>query len=99
MEQLQRIPFSELKIDRAFVKGASTDQFARAILESSIQLARKLDMKIVAEGVESRQDWDLVSELGCDQVQGYYIARPMPIDQFLDWLGRWDLSEHLQAMP
>ncbi|MEE8364800.1 MAG: EAL domain-containing response regulator [Gammaproteobacteria bacterium] len=99
MEQLQRIPFSELKIDRAFVKGASTDPFARAILESSIQLARKLDMKVVAEGVESRQDWDLVTELGCDQVQGYYIAKPMPIEQFLDWLGRWNLSEHLQAMP
>ena len=53
-------------------------------------------MKIVAEGVETRQDWDLVAELGCDQVQGYFIARPMPIDQFLNWLGEWNIADHLR---
>ena len=90
MEQLQRIPFSELKIDRAFVRGASEDESARAILESSVLLAKKLDMKIVAEGVETKQDWNLVAELDCDQVQGYYIAKPMPADEFFYWLGTWD---------
>jgi PAS domain S-box-containing protein len=88
MEQLQRIPFSELKIDRAFVRGASDDVSARAILESSVLLAKKLDMKVVAEGVETEQDWDLVTELGCDYVQGYYIARPMPDDELCDWLAK-----------
>ena len=86
MEQLQRIPFSELKIDRAFVRGASEDASARAILESSVLLAKKLDMKIVAEGVETEADWNLVDKLGCDQVQGYYIAKPMPADQLCEWL-------------
>jgi len=86
MEQLQRIPFSELKIDRAFVRGASEDESARAILESNVLLAKKLNMKIVAEGVETQQDWDLVAELGCDQVQGYYIAKPMPIEKLCEWL-------------
>jgi EAL domain-containing protein (putative c-di-GMP-specific phosphodiesterase class I)/signal transduction histidine kinase/DNA-binding response OmpR family regulator/HPt (histidine-containing phosphotransfer) domain-containing protein len=89
MEQLQRIPFSELKIDRAFVRGASEDASARAILESSVLLAKKLDMKIVAEGVETEEDWNLVAELGCDQVQGYYIAKPMPADQLVEWLSEW----------
>ena len=93
MEQLQRIPFSELKIDRAFVRGASEDASARAILESNVLLAQKLNMKIVAEGVETQQDWDLISELGCDQVQGYYIAKPMPIDQLCDWLEQWQKTE------
>jgi EAL domain-containing protein (putative c-di-GMP-specific phosphodiesterase class I)/signal transduction histidine kinase/DNA-binding response OmpR family regulator len=93
MEQLQRIPFSELKIDRAFVHGASKDVSARAILESSVLLAKKLDMKIVAEGVETEEDWNLVAELGCDQVQGYYIAKPMPAEQLLEWLGEWQKSE------
>ena len=88
MEQLQRIPFSELKIDRAFVRGASDDASAQAILESSVLLANKLDMKVVAEGVETKQDWDLVTELGCDYVQGYYIARPMPGDELCDWLAK-----------
>jgi EAL domain-containing protein (putative c-di-GMP-specific phosphodiesterase class I)/DNA-binding response OmpR family regulator len=86
MEQLQRIPFSELKIDRAFVRGASEDDSARAILESSVLLARKLDMTVVAEGVETEEDWDLVDGLGCDQVQGYYIARPMSVDHLCEWL-------------
>ena len=89
MEQLQRIPFSELKIDRAFVRGAGEDASARAILESSVLLARNLDMKVVAEGVETDEDWNVVAELGCDQVQGYYVARPMPADQLHKWLGEW----------
>ena len=89
MEQLQRIPFSELKIDRAFVRGASDDPSARAILESNQILAKKLDMTIVAEGVETQEDWDLVTELGCDQVQGYFIAKPMPVDELCVWLRNW----------
>ena len=93
MEQLRRIPFSELKIDRAFVRGASGDASARAILESSISLAKKLDMKVVAEGVETEEDWNLVSELGCDQVQGYYISRPMRADQLYRWLRKWQMPK------
>ena len=90
MEQLQRFPFSELKIDRAFVNGAAHDRSSRAILESSIDLARKLDLSVVAEGVETQEDWDLVSELGCDLVQGYFIAKPMPINELLTWLSQWN---------
>ena len=86
MEQLQRIPFSEFKIDRAFVHGAAREASAQAILESSILLARKLNMKVVAEGVETQEDWDLVARLGCDQVQGYFVAKPMPFAHLLKWL-------------
>ncbi|MCH8106418.1 MAG: EAL domain-containing protein [Proteobacteria bacterium] len=94
MEQLQLIPFSELKIDRAFVTGAGQDSSARAILESSILLAKKLDITVVAEGVETQQDWELMLELGCDQVQGYYMARPMPINELVNWLDRWKAAKH-----
>ena len=69
--------------------GASEDASARAILESSVLLAKKLNMKIVAEGVETEADWNLIAELGCDQVQGYYIAKPMPADQLCEWLVEW----------
>ncbi len=88
MEQLRSIPFSELKIDRAFVRVASNDASARAILESSVMLAKRLDMTAVAEGVETESDWDLVAELECDQVQGYYVARPMPADELYDWVSK-----------
>jgi len=85
MQQLKRIPFTELKIDRAFVAGAPHDEEARAMLESSIALARKLDLTIVAEGVETQEEWDLVESLGVEIVQGYFIAKPMPADELLVW--------------
>ncbi len=86
MEQLQRIPFSEFKIDRAFVHGAARENSMRAILESSVLLAKKLDMKVVAEGVEDEDDWNLVAEVGCDQVQGYYVSRPLPFGHLVKFL-------------
>ena len=89
MEQLQRIPFSELKIDRAFVNGAAEDASARAILESSVLLAKKLNMKIIAEGVETQKDWDLLKALEVDQVQGYFVSKPLQFDRFVEWLRDW----------
>lgn len=86
MEQLQRIPFSEFKIDRAFVHGVAQEASARAILESSVLLAKKLDMKVVAEGVEDQRDWDVVAEVGCDHVQGFIVSRPLPFPHLLKWL-------------
>ena len=86
MENLRRMPFDELKIDRAFVNGASADDTARAILESSVFLAKQLAMKTVAEGVETESDWRLITGLGCDVVQGYYIAPPMDAATFDAWL-------------
>ncbi len=89
MEQLKRIPFTELKIDRAFVNGAMHNAAAKAILESSVALAKSLEMSTVAEGVEDQEDWDLVASLDIDVVQGYFIARPMPADEFDAWLAEW----------
>jgi len=89
LEQLKRVPFTELKIDRAFVHGAARDPSARALLESSVALGKRLDLALVAEGVEDRADWDLVAALGCDEVQGYFVARPMAGDVLVDWAGRW----------
>lgn len=89
MEQLKRIPFTELKIDRAFVCGASKDKVAQTMLESSVALAKSLGMTTVAEGVEDQEDWDLVASLGVDIVQGYFIAKPMPADKFNEWLASW----------
>ncbi len=85
LEKLQQIPFTELKIDRSFVGNAAQNKASQAILESSINLARKLNIRCIAEGVEQQAEWDLVSALGCDCVQGFYIARPMPAQEFPHW--------------
>ena len=86
LEQLQRIPFSELKLDRSFVQGAAEKPAARAILASTLSMAMKLKLSTVAEGVETRQDLNLVRGLGCDLIQGWYIAKAMPMEQLLIWL-------------
>ena len=93
--QLQQFPFVELKIDRSFVNGAHKDENARAILVYCVELAKKLDMSIVAEGVETEQDWNLVRDLGCDSVQGYYIAKPMDEAAFLSWLQGWERAHSI----
>ena len=83
------LPFNELKIDRAFVHKASINPSSYAILKSSADLGRRLGMNIVAEGVENQDDWDCAMSVGCDLIQGYFIARPMPGEQFLEWMQTW----------
>nr|WP_239032625.1 EAL domain-containing response regulator [Leisingera sp. MMG026] len=90
---LEALPFSELKIDRAFVDGAAQDNTKRNILKASVGLAKSLNLKIVAEGVEHLEDWDLVTELGCDIVQGYFVSRPLPAADLPLWVTQWQ-SQH-----
>ena len=87
-EQLGRIPFTEMKLDRSFVNRGTTDSAARAILESSMAMAQKLELTTVAEGVETAAELELMRDLGCNNVQGYLIAKPMPIDELIVWLER-----------
>ncbi len=90
MENLKQLPFTELKIDRAFVNGASHDEASKAILNSSIQLGKIFHLNLVAEGVETQQDWDFIAESGCDEIQGYFIAQAMPAEQFIEWKTQWE---------
>jgi EAL domain-containing protein (putative c-di-GMP-specific phosphodiesterase class I) len=90
MEHLMQTPFTELKIDRAFVNGASTNSSAQRILEHSANLGRQFALNLVAEGVETQADWDLILKVGCNEVQGYLIARPMPADELMQWKEHWE---------
>jgi EAL domain-containing protein (putative c-di-GMP-specific phosphodiesterase class I)/FixJ family two-component response regulator len=82
LQQLTRVAFSELKIDQSFVKDCSDNEGLRIVVESSIDMARKLKVKTVAEGVETRQDWEMLKRMGCNTAQGYYIAEPMDLSLF-----------------
>lgn len=86
IQQFSRCPFTELKIDRAFVNGAARRANRRVILESAIEMGHRLNVKTVAEGVENQEDWDLLHTLGCDLVQGYMIAEPMPAVDLPQWI-------------
>jgi EAL domain-containing protein (putative c-di-GMP-specific phosphodiesterase class I) len=86
MQQLTRIAFSELKIDQSFVTDLADSEAMRIVVESSIEMAHKLQVKSVAEGVESQKDWNTLKSLGCDTAQGYFIARPMNLASFAQYL-------------
>jgi EAL domain-containing protein (putative c-di-GMP-specific phosphodiesterase class I) len=84
--QLHELPFSEMKIDRSFVMGMDTTKECRTIVKSIIDLAHNLDLKVVAEGVETATALRQLKALGCDVAQGYFIARPMPAAYLPGWL-------------
>ncbi len=88
MQQFARCPFSELKIDRAFVHGASRWPNRHVVLRSAIELGQRLGVATVAEGVETEADWQLLRGLGCEMAQGYLLARPMEGSQLASWVLR-----------
>ena len=77
MVLLKRLPITEIKIDRSFVSRLSLDDEDVTIVRSIVDLAHGLGMSAVAEGVETEQVWDLLDDLGCDAVQGWYVSRPL----------------------
>ncbi|KAJ8742410.1 EAL domain-containing response regulator [Aeromonas veronii] len=89
MQQLALLPFTELKLDRSFVDRCHADPSRLAIIESSIELARKLGLKSVAEGVEDEATWRVLAQLGCDLCQGFFSARPMPRSELAKWHRTW----------
>ncbi|HVF74739.1 MAG TPA: EAL domain-containing protein [Acidimicrobiales bacterium] len=86
LSYLKKLPVAEVKVDRSFVMNMSADQDDAVIVRSTIDLARNLGLRVVAEGVEDRPTWDQLTSLGCDAAQGYYLGRPMPIVQLDRWL-------------
>ena len=94
LAQLSQIPFTELKIDRGFVHRAPEQPRKLAMIETSIDLARKLGLKVVAEGIETIEEWQLLAQLGCDYAQGYLISAAVPGDHLLETIDRWRQTKH-----
>ncbi len=98
LAQLRDIPFDELKIDQGFVHHASENETLRAIYDASLILAKQLNMEAVAEGVEDRDDWELLRQTGCDLAQGNFIAKPMPAEAFEKWREEWRVRIETEAL-
>ena len=86
MEYLKRLPVKEVKIDRSFVTAMATDRRDAAIVRCTIDLARSLGLRVVAEGVESADVRHRLTTMGCDQGQGFLFSRALPATQFSAWL-------------
>ena len=83
---LRHLPLDEVKIDSGFVHGLDRNRADAAVVRGLIELAHRLDLEVVGEGVESREIWSELCELGCDHAQGFYIAEPTSAEKLTDWL-------------
>ena len=83
---IKRLPVSELKIDKAFVMDMLNDENDATIVHATIELAHNLGLSVVAEGVENRATMENLRQQGCNTLQGYYISKPLPGEEFLAWL-------------
>lgn len=89
LSQIASLPFGELKIDGSFVQQSGTSKKADAILQSTITLGRSLGLNLVAEGVETHEQFDLLKDMGADTIQGYLTAKPMEASKFDQWISDW----------
>lgn len=87
--RLREYPFDYIKIDRRFVHGAASDAACRAIYDACSAMAFQLGLGVVAEGVENEDDWHFIRRRNCEQAQGYFIGRPMPLSDIRAWTRDW----------
>ena len=93
LTHLRELPIDEIKIDKSFVKQMTRSEADAAIVRTVIHLAHDLGKQVCAEGVEDEATWRMLCDLECDLAQGYWIARPMPAKELVDWLNEngWGL--------
>jgi EAL domain-containing protein (putative c-di-GMP-specific phosphodiesterase class I) len=93
---LRELPIDELKLDRSFVLPMDTDPRASALVASTIALAHSLGLRIIAEGVETRETRNELEQLGCDNAQGYFVSRPVTVQELDGWLAARRLPQPSQ---
>jgi EAL domain-containing protein (putative c-di-GMP-specific phosphodiesterase class I) len=91
---LKRFPINVLKIYRSFIQDINTNNLNRAIAISTIELAHDLNLRLVAEGVETREQMELLRSLKCDEMQGYRFNKPMPANELVELLANQTRKTH-----
>jgi diguanylate cyclase (GGDEF)-like protein len=89
LSYLRKLPVQYIKIDQSFVRDMATSKDSLAIVRSTIDLVHDLGLKVVAEGVETREAWNQLAALGCDIAQGYFLAKPMPSGELQKWISEF----------
>jgi diguanylate cyclase (GGDEF)-like protein len=90
LSYIMKLPVQELKIDRSFISRMIGNADSSTIVRSTIELGHSLGMKVVAEGVEDLEGWNLLRHLGCDDAQGYYMSPPLPAEDLVAWMHAHD---------
>jgi EAL domain-containing protein (putative c-di-GMP-specific phosphodiesterase class I) len=86
LSYLRELPLDCLKVDRQFVMDMERDQSTRHIVEAIVAMAQAMDLKVVAEGIETQAQWEILQRLGVEEGQGYLFARPMPAEDFAAYI-------------
>ena len=90
LNYLKSFPLNNLKVDQSFVRSMPTSPQDAAIAQTIISLGHKMDMQVIAEGVETQTHLDQLASYSCDVIQGFMFARPMPVEQLDKWMQQWD---------
>jgi diguanylate cyclase len=99
LSYLRKLPAAQVKIDRSFIQDLELSRDARAIVDAVIKLAHALELSVVAEGVETEGQRDILLDLQCDELQGYLFAKPMPAEALLDWAAHQAITLPTEPAP
>lgn len=96
---IKNLPVNEIKIDKSFIKGMGLSKNDTLIVQAAIELGHHLGLTVVAEGVENKESYDLLAQLGCDEAQGYYMSPPIPNTKLMAWLSQspWGLKVNIPS--
>ena len=96
LSYLAQLPVKTIKIDQTFIKQMSDPGANTRVIEAIIALGKAMELEVVAEGVETDQQYAIVRKLGCDLVQGYFVAKPMPADELRSWCDGYENTQSLK---
>ena len=99
LSYLHKLPIDKIKIDQSFIMGMIDNQDSRAIVASTIALAHQLRFKVVAEGVETAEVQEMLAQWSCDELQGYYFSKPLPVTEFEQFQHRFQASQSPEQAP
>ena len=99
LSYLQSFPFDKIKIDQSFVANLGHSQQAATIIRAVIALGRGLNLPVVAEGVETEEQRQFLASENCNEIQGYIVGRPQPIDEYAEVVGRGRVSRRPRRKP
>jgi EAL domain-containing protein (putative c-di-GMP-specific phosphodiesterase class I) len=88
LSHLRELFFNEIKVDRSFVMTMRTNVKDARLVRATVDLGRNLGLDVVAEGVQDAETWNLLAGMGCDVAQGYFVSRPLPPEEFQEWLSQ-----------
>ena len=86
LAQIKNMPLHELKIDKSFITTLMSDEQNKAIVHTTIELAHNMNLRVVAEGIEDEETLRQISDMGCEEAQGYFLGKPMSSGELLHWM-------------